>query len=310
MSEFRDDDLTGRTVIVAAARAARPHTVATSSAPSAGGADCPFCPGNERETPPEVARLGPGDPDTPGWRVRIVPNLYPIVDGSAPGTEATGAHEVVILGPDHRRAFGDLDDDAAVDVLCAMRDRAHAHLEHGHSSVASIINHGRAAGASIAHPHAQLIALDVIPVAVADALARVARRPDHDLVIEDLHRDPALVVGDGPAPWWCPWGSGAPFTVRIAHPQAGPSFEVARDDHLVEVAHSLRDALARLGRVVGADLAYNVVVHTVPPEAGRFHWYVEVTPRLSVVAGFEVATGILVNTMPPETAAQTLRSAG
>ncbi len=271
--------------------------------------DCPFCSGNERETPPEVARCGDGEPDTVGWRVRIVPNLYPIVNGSEPGADATGAHEVVIMSPDHRRSFGDLDDGAAVEVLGALRDRARAHLQAGHSYVASIINHGRAAGASIAHPHAQLVAVDFIPVAVADALARVARRPDHDLVVEDLGRDPELVVADAPAPWWCPWGSGAPFTIRVAHPHAGPSFEVARDEHVAAVARSLRDALARLARVIGPDLAYNVVVHTVPPEAGRFHWYVEVTPRLAVVAGFEVATGILVNTTPPETAAQLLREA-
>jgi UDPglucose--hexose-1-phosphate uridylyltransferase len=241
--------------------------------------------------------------------VRIVPNLYPIVGGTNAGRGTTGAHEVVIMCPDHRRSFGNLDDDEAAEVLLAMRDRAREQLRAGHSYVAVLINHGRAAGASIAHPHGQLVALDFLPVEVAESLARVARRPDHDLVVEDLGRDPALVVTDGAAPAWCPWGSPTPFTIRVAHPHAGPSFEDANDDHVIAAAISLRDALSRLGRVTGDDVAYNLVVHTVPPEAGPFHWYAEITPRISVVAGFEMVTGLLVNTTPPETAAELLRNA-
>src|SRR5690348_7419788 len=99
MSQLRHDPLSGRDVIVAAGRAARPVTFARVSDETAGSGECPFCPGAESQTPPEVARIGPGEPDQPGWDVRAFPNLYPIVD----------AHEVVVLSPDHR-SFADLTD--------------------------------------------------------------------------------------------------------------------------------------------------------------------------------------------------------
>ncbi len=255
-----------------------------------------------------MARQGGGDADQPGWQIRVVPNLYPIVGGpdASPGT--TGAHEVLILSPDHRRSFGDLDDDGAIEALTALRDRTRAHLAAGRAYVATVVNHGRAAGASIAHPHAQLIALDFVPVGVLEALARVARRPDHDPLLDDLRRDAALVVSDHGAVVWCPWGSSSPFMMRVAHRDAGTNFDGAPNDVVAAVAQGTRDALFALKEASG-DVAYNVVVHTAPPGGGPFHWYVEITPRLSVVAGFEMATGVLVNTTPPELAATTLHAA-
>ncbi len=122
--ELRRDELSGRWVLLAPGRAARPHTFG-SSAPDAPGPDaCPFCPGNEHLTPPEVYRTGDGAPDTPGWRVRVVPNLYPIVGGPDAGPGATGAHEVVVLSPAHRDSFAQLDDAQATEVLTVLRDRA------------------------------------------------------------------------------------------------------------------------------------------------------------------------------------------
>ncbi|MBN2624496.1 MAG: hypothetical protein JXA83_14050, partial [Acidimicrobiales bacterium] len=131
MNEARRDPLTGRWVIVAPGRAGRPDTTAPAPAPaSAAGAHpaaadgCPFCPGHEHLTPPEIARTGAGEPGGPGWRTRVVPNRYPIVAGPAgaavsghaagdvPRRErrpATGAHEVVVLSPDHARSLGALD---------------------------------------------------------------------------------------------------------------------------------------------------------------------------------------------------------
>src|SRR5262245_8235139 len=125
-SELRHDPLTGRLTIVASGRAGRPRTVARDE--SDGDADrgvCPFCDGHEAMTPPEVYRVGPGARDTPGWRVRVVPNLYPIVADEA------GTHEVVVLSPDHDRAFGALGDDAVLEVAHVVRDRAALHIRSG-----------------------------------------------------------------------------------------------------------------------------------------------------------------------------------
>ncbi len=305
MSELRHDPLSGHDVIVAAGRAARPVTFDRSAEQDSEGLrpECPFCPGSEAMTPPEVARAGPGDPDTPGWEVRVVPNLYPIVDGTDDGSGASGVHEVVVLSPDHR-SFAQLDDREAVQVVTVLRDRVRTHLAAGHAFAFAILNHLRGAGASIAHPHAQVFALDRVPRAVEAALERTCLA-HHDLVAADA-ADPSYLVTDAPASLWCPRASPSPYFMRVAHSAAGACFHDADDDVLAAVAVSVRDAVRRLAAALG-DVPYNVVVHTAPPARAPFHWYVDVVPRVSIVAGFELATGILVNSAPPEQAAAALR---
>src|SRR4051794_18718811 len=292
MSQLRHDALSGRDVIIAAERAARPTTFASGDEAASTG-ECPFCPGHERKTPPEVARVGTGEPDEPGWQVRAFPNLYPIVE----------THEVVVLSPDHR-SFAELDDDEAMNVVRVWRDRVHTHLEAGHVYSVAILNHLAAAGASIAHPHAQVFALDVVPRAVEEALGRF-RIAGIDLVLADVLAD-HVVQSRGEVVTWCPPASASKYQFRVAHESAGPRFDRAGDDMLDAVAVELRDALRRLRDALG-DVPYNVVVHTAPRDGEPFHWYVEVTPRLSVIAGFEQATGIFVNTVPPEQAVEVLR---
>lgn len=307
MSELREDVLTGRLVLVAPGRAARPHTVAREE-PSGPSANCPFCAGHEHETPPEVYRTGEGDPDTPGWRVRVVPNLYPIVGPhAAPG--ATGAHEVVVLSPAHDHSFAQLSEREALEVMTVLRARARLHADAGRRHVQVLVNSGRAAGASIAHPHAQLLALDVVPPAVADAEARFESTDALHADLDDaVARD--LVVLDGAAPAWCPWASASPAAVRIAVRDAGPHFERATDEQLDAVTRTLQRVLGALAVELG-DPPYNVVVHTGPAgTAARWsRWYVEVVPRVTFVAGFELGTGIFVNSASPEASAEQLRSA-
>jgi UDPglucose--hexose-1-phosphate uridylyltransferase len=257
-------------------------------------------------TPPEVARLGRGAADTPGWRVRIVPNLYPIV-----GVGIDGAHEVVIMSPSHADDFGALDDATAIDTMVALRDRAHHHLESGLVHAQPFVNHGRTAGASIAHPHAQLVSLAVVPPRVDALLDRFASA-GRDLVaaaIDDA-KERSLLVGDGgagAAVSWCPPASWSPFLVRCALPGGGPRFDQADDAALAEAALAMRNAIARIQRVLG-DLAYNVVVQSAPRDDPRpFHWWIDVIPRVTVLAGFELATGMFVNVVPAEVAVAALR---
>jgi UDPglucose--hexose-1-phosphate uridylyltransferase len=298
MSQLRHDPLSGRDVIVAAGRAARPTTFAVEDADDTGTTECPFCPGAEAKTPPEVARIGGGEPDGPGWSVRAFPNLYPIVE----------AHEVVVLAPDHR-SFAALDDSEATAVLRVLRDRVHAHLAAGHVYGVAIVNHLKAAGASIAHPHAQVFALDVVPRAVEEAVTRV-RAAGIDLVAADSASEELLVSRQHATTTWCPYASASPYQLRLAHDDAAARFDLTDDAVLDAVAITLRHALRRLRDALG-DVPYNVVVHTAPrgsdAAAEHFHWYVEAIPRISVPAGFEQATGILVNTVPPDQAAETLR---
>jgi UDPglucose--hexose-1-phosphate uridylyltransferase len=307
MPDLRRDPVTGELVLLAPGRATRPHTVAATPTPPT-APTCPFCEGHERKTPPEVFRTGAGAPDAPGWRVRVVPNLYPIVGGPEVGEGAGGAHEVVVLSPDHNRSFGMLTDDEAVEVLTVMRDRARHHLAAGRAFVQVLVNHGRAAGASIAHPHAQVVALEFVPPAVTTLASRF-EAATRDPLTADRECDPELQVSSAPAATWCPWASRAPYTMRVAAPEPVVSFDAADDGAIAAVAVASRDALARVRQTIH-DPAYNLVVYTAPPTGcAQPYWFVEIVPRTSVVAGFEQGTGVLVNTVTPEAASEVLRAA-
>jgi UDPglucose--hexose-1-phosphate uridylyltransferase len=319
VSELRHDVLTGRLVLLAPGRGSRPSTFAVDSDTTRSrqvdrsARACPFCPGHEHETPPEVARAGPGEPDTPGWRVRVVPNLYPIVGGDAPGPGAGGIHEVVVLSPDHDASFGDLDDDQAVEVLTMLRARARVHREAGRPHVQLIVNEGRAAGASIEHPHAQVLALDFVPPAVTVAVDRFAQLGSDPLLADHadaVERDLVVFRGNEVTAW-CPVGAASPYETRLAVVDTGARFEEAGDGAVLGAAVVLRDVLAAMGRVLDGDglrVAYNVVVHNGPVGVDDYHWWIGIIPRVAVVAGFEMATAVLVNTVDPVVAAERVRS--
>ena len=296
MQQLLVDELTGDHVILAPARALRPDTFRVHSAPLPAAVDsCPFCAGNETETPPEVARTGDGAPDTPGWRVRVVPNKYPIVGRAVPG-----AHEVVILSPAHDRDFGALTETAAAEALLTVRDRTRALLAQGFVHTQAFVNHGKAAGASIEHPHAQVVALDFVPPGVQARLDRFTpERFTHD-------QHDRFVNGEVVA--WCPRASTTPFAARIAARAGGNRFDTAPEDTITAVAVTLRDTLARIHGVLG-EIAYNVVIETAPRDHDRqFHWWVDVVPRVTVMAGFELGTGVWVNIVAPADAAAALRA--
>jgi UDPglucose--hexose-1-phosphate uridylyltransferase len=303
MSELRTDGITGDLVIVAPGRSTRPDTFRTSApALPPKVTSCPFCDGNEHDTPPEVARTGPGAPGTRGWRVRVVPNKYPIV-----GEGVAGAHEVIVLSPAHDRSFADLDDDAVVEVFGVVRERVALHLAAGYRYAHAFINHGKAAGASIEHPHAQVVALDFVPPRVERVLDRFAARPP-DLVEEaiDEARRTKLVLSDGVVTTWCPPASTTAYATRIASGEGASHFDAAGDREIVTMAIASRDALRRLRGTLG-DAPYNLIVNTAPPDDRPFHWWIDITPRLAVVAGFEQGTGLYVCTVAPEAAAAALR---
>jgi UDPglucose--hexose-1-phosphate uridylyltransferase len=309
MSELRNDLVTGRPILLAPGRSARPYTVPPTTADPGAIADCPFCPGHEYETPPEVARRGPGAPDTPGWRIRVVPNKFPIVGGEHPGPGGAGAHEVIIFHPDHEIDVGRLADHEVVELFRVLRERAAVHAAADLAHVQLIVNQGRAAGASIAHPHAQLLAADFVPPGVIETVHRFeAARTD--VVIADAEASDAqggrVTVDDG-AIVWCPWAAASPYEMRITTMDAGPNFEMAGDGALDATALATRRAVGALESLLG-DVPYNVVVHNGPARGDHpFHWFVTVVPRISTIAGFELGTGVFVNTLAPTDACEQLR---
>lgn len=280
MAKYVPDIKTERWVIIAPGRNTRPdQDIPNPSAIKA----CPFCSGNESLTPPEVYRIGPGEKDKPGWYVRVVPNLYPITD----------THEVIIHGTDDIQDIENMPIHQLKLVLSAYRDRYRAHENDG--QVLIFCNHGFAAGASLKHPHSQLV---VIPKQIN--LDAVEREP-----IANVVKDNMFFVT------YCPDFSQWPFEVWIAPKEEGGSkFGSIADDQLADLAEVLQDALRRIhaaqkeGHVRSVHkevFVYNYYIYH------STNWFIRITPRFIHRAGFELGTGLNVNIADPAEAARILR---
>ena len=253
---------------------------------------CPFCEGREDRTPPETfaIRPGGGEPDTPGWTVRVVPNLYPVFEH----------HEVVVSTPRHVRSFSELSEDEVAGVAIAWRERARAAREAGFPYVHSLLNEGREAGASLPHSHTQLVWLAEPPPAVRaeedGGECAVCRHLEAELASGDrlvLERDGLVLLAA--------YGGRLPYELLIA-PREHPGGNAFESELLAPALGVLSEGLRRLHALEGP-APVNAWVH----DTG--HWHVEVLPRLTVFAGIELGAGIYVNSLAPEDAAAALRDA-
>jgi UDPglucose--hexose-1-phosphate uridylyltransferase len=347
--EIRLDQLTGLRTILAPARADRPFDFGglPTEENEEAAANCPFCEGREEKTPPETwaDRPGGGEPDTPGWRVRAVPNLYPALaqtyeDDAAASAEsgaddgltatgdplraasrgrepdlfkasvATGFHEVIVNSPRHRTSLGQLDDSELSVALAGWRTRMSEHAERA-AYVQLIVNDGKEAGASLEHSHAQLYALGFVPAQVARERERFASYNQHTM--------------------------GGDLLAEIA------SEEVRRRERLVAIDDDallicpwasrspfelriiprqpapsfeadgevglgmLRAALRALEARFDRVPQLNAWTLTAPRGVEQFHWHLDIAPRIAIRAGFEMSTGVELNVFPPERAAGELR---
>jgi UDPglucose--hexose-1-phosphate uridylyltransferase len=339
-SELRKDPAGGSWVIIAAGRSRRPNDFLPPMPrlpdPAPVPASCPFCAGHESRTPPEVAAVRrPGtSPDGPGWRVRVVPNKFPaLTRGRAPRLKAhglfesmngVGVHELVIETPDHRQEFPDLDPGHAVDVLRTCRERiALIETEAPTAYVQLFKNRGRDAGASLSHPHVQIVAIPIVPkrveeeIAAAEAfLARTGECLFCRLIEDETAAGERLIFRNGAFLAAAPFASRYPFEMHI-HPRLHSSrFSRIPDEELAALAETLRTVLVRLREAVD-DPPYNILLHQAPrPGRGdadrrrlesAYHWHLEILPVLTHVAGFEWGTGFTINPVPPEDAASVLR---
>jgi len=263
VTDLRRDPVAGRWVAFAPARAARPGAANPIEDELE---NCPFCAGHEDRTPPETLRLGDGPT---GWRVRVVPNLYPALE----------RQEVVIHGPEHRRSLGELDDVTLDLVAEAWQRRAH----DAGGTVFAIVNEGHSAGASLPHSHSQLAWLPGPPPGV------LAERglPEVEPI---LARD-GLVAG-------CPRASRVPYELQIAPERSEP--DGLRSDLLAPALRLLAELVRRLHALHGDDLPLNVWLHD------GAHWHLELLPRTTRLAGLELGAGVWINPVPPEQAADEL----
>ncbi len=321
MSQLRLNPLTGRWVTVAVERSLRPGDVSQRymQVEADPARPCPFCPGHEESTPPALETYGPNGK----WQVRVVPNLYPAFSGDEPMTvtnlgpvftqaSASGIHEVLVLTPDHNGSWADLDDREAGLVMNAIRDRMEEHGRHANVRYTqAIVNYGREAGASITHPHGQLLGIPFVPGELAEERSGFVRFEGSCLLctVADAEQaaDHRVIHDDGRVMAICPFWSGVPFEMLVIPKQHETHLSKASPPDVVAVGRALRTSLERLRRTVG-DVAYNVVFHTAPHHQRdeHFHWHVHVLPRLTSTAGFEQGTGVLINIVSPEVATQQL----
>ncbi|MGC9670873.1 hypothetical protein ACNTMW_30540 [Planosporangium sp. 12N6] len=325
MVEARVDPTTGDWTVVAPRRAGRPADVPRPAGQPAGGPagppPCPFCPGNEAMTPPEVLRVPAG---ADAWQVRVVPNRYPLVetgDGTPapPALPFTGRHEVIVESARHDWDPRSASPDEVATVLFAIRQRCRA-LDTRHPGAISVFrNHGTGAGASLAHPHSQLVALDQAPPGLVrrwqrarEHFTRTGRRL-HDDLAEAQRRAGTRVVSDTDAMLvFQPWSATVPHETTLLPADRAADLAHASDDALTALAETLPRVLAALATVLD-DPDYNLVVHTGPandPAAPDWYrWHVTVYPRVTTPGGLEYATGVAVNPTAPEQTALALRQA-
>jgi UDPglucose--hexose-1-phosphate uridylyltransferase len=274
---------------------------------------CPFCEGRESSTPPETFAIGPpGRPaDTPGWRVRVVPNKFPAFgpwpregdrsDGLFARRAAVGRQEVVIHSPRHVRTFADLGSRELELVAEAWQERAAAAREAGFPYVHALVNEGAAAGASLAHSHSQLVWLEEEPPLVAqerEAQAAAGGCLVCRVLTEERNLRMRVVEERGGLILLCPFAGRQPYELMVA--PVGCESEPFSSPLLSEALVLVAEGVRRL-RVAEGAVPFNVWLH-----AGG-HWHVEVLPRFGVLAGVELGSGYFVNTLAPESAAGILR---
>lgn len=295
------DPLSGREVIFAPARAKRPGSYGGALEPAAPeeGEACPFCEGHERETPPELFALGSGEgrePDTPGWKVRVVPNLYPAFE----------RQQVVVHAPTHTRSLGEITDDRLALVAGAWTEVAERAWAQGLDHLFAFINEGKTAGASRPHSHSQLVWLDRLPPEVAAEAPRL-RRDSCALctLLDGLDSTLKLAdrkIGEDTISLAVSPTGRAPYELLIAPSEHLP--DVFGSTALLAAALALAaEGVRRLNAIEGPS-PFNLWLHNFQ---GDGHWHLELVPRLSVFAGIELGSGIYVNTLEPKAAAARLR---
>ncbi len=328
MPELRKEPVSGRWVIVATERAARPTDFETNPQ-IIKSSFCPFCEGNEDKTPPEILayRDNGAMPNTGGWRVRVVPNKFPALQAEGECIEreegiydmmnGIGAHEVIIESPRHIQSLTSLDNENVEEVLLCYRDRL-VDLKRDKRFVYGLLfkNVGFSAGASLEHTHSQLIVTPIVPPLVANEIANAKAFYKHterclfcDMIQQEIETDKRIVLSTDNFVVFAPFASRFPFETWILPKKHESNFENLQGDEAKELAYVLKSVLTRLEAALDFP-PYNYIIHSAPfnvTESEYFHWHIEIIPRLTNIAGFEWGTGFYINPTPPEEAAELLR---
>jgi UDPglucose--hexose-1-phosphate uridylyltransferase len=326
VSELRKDPVIGRWVIISTERAKRPSDLKLEPDRPRGGF-CPLCPGNEDKTPPEVFSIPDERTGGRAWAVRVVPNKFPALsiegglhkrsEGMYDIMNGVGAHEVIIETPDHAATYSSMPAAAITTILLTIKSRLTALRQDSRLRYIAVFkNCGEAAGATLEHPHSQLIALPVIPRRLlekldgAQAYFNYKRRCVFcDIIGQETADGRRMVAGNEHCVAFEPFAPRFPFETHILPRAHLAAFE----DTPGHVMSALADIMSVVFKKLNAALGFppfNFMLHTAPfnKDVGSFyHWHLEIIPRLTKVAGFEWGSGFYINPTPPEQAAQYLR---
>jgi len=288
-------------------------------------ANCPFCPGNEKLTPPEIMRI-PTSMEVP-WHARVVPNKFAALSREVQPTRTVhrslrsvngfGVHDVIVETPDHSQVMALMSDSYVAEILRIYKTRYdEISLDPRIALITIFKNHGPDAGTSLEHPHSQIIATPVSSLQVRERFQQALRHFDDfgecmfcQMLEEELEEQTRIVAVSEHFVTLELYASAAPFSTHIYPRRHMASFGDVSTAEMNDLARMLRSILAKLYHGL-ADPDFNFTIRSAPAESvgvKYFHWYLSVIPRLTRVAGFELGSGMFINTVLPEAAAEFLR---
>lgn len=328
MAELRRDPVIGRWVIVDTDHPNTPSDFELEAHNWRGGV-CPFCYGNESMTPPEITAIRDPhtQPNTPGWQVRVVSNKFPALQiegdldrrgiGIYDISNGVGAHEVIIESPYHHKDIPDLLNEEIENIISICCRRALDLIKDARFKYIMIFkNYGPSAGASLEHPHTQIIALPMVPKNVLEEIHGAQAYFDYrercifcDILRQEVQDKERIILENKYFLSFCPFVSRFPFEVWIAPRKHNGYFCHMPREEIPSLASILKETIAKLKKIF-PNMAYNFIIHSTPidgEEKEGYHWHIEFMPKLTRVAGFEWGTGFYVVSTPPELAAKYLK---
>ncbi|MDP3879142.1 MAG: galactose-1-phosphate uridylyltransferase [Dehalococcoidales bacterium] len=330
MSELRQDPTTREWVIIAPERGKRPQQAPrVKHAEDLPGWDaaCPFCLGNESQTPDEVFRVPSPEGDS-SWAVRVVPNRFPtlVAEADMERTEeghfarkmgGFGVHEVIIESPHHNELMALMTYEQVERVLSAYQQRYNALKENHHLKFITIFkNHGWASGTSLIHPHSQLVATPIITPyyhrrydVAHDYLVDMGGCLYCEMLAEELKGGKRIVAETDQFVIFHPYASRASWESWIVPKEHCASFGLVPHSRLAELSTVLKDTLFCMYSELD-NPAFNLMVDTsttVDEDDPYYHWHIRIVPRLTTIAGFEIGSGIYISPALPEETARLMR---
>jgi UDPglucose--hexose-1-phosphate uridylyltransferase len=324
ISELRQDLVTGDWVVIALGRGKRPGEFIKKREPYLPLSDkCFFCFPEEtgQEKDMLIFRRANGD-----WSLRVIPNKYPAFsrsqsaksfeEGPYFAMNGVGYHEVIVTR-DHFRQIANLDPIEVAEIVDAYQDRYLSLMNKKSVNYIEIFhNHGREAGASVEHPHSQLMAIPVVSPGVQMELdgAELYHRNNKKCVyctIADweLKNKKRLLFENDNFMVFCPFSSRVAFEIWVMPKAHKPYFERINNEEKIDLGEALQKAVSMVYETL-EDPAYNFYLHTSPCDGKdypHYHWHFEILPHTATWAGFELSTGIEISTIEPERAAEELR---